>query len=179
MGVEMNNKSRQAPLVDVLSTNPTCAQSNVQLSNGEIRAFVELALQCDRVQCLDTFRDWCRKEVRAFLSFGMLIVASGRLAHGLLFVDMLLGGDYPDEFMQKILRRVALDERKVIQTWLACRQPQIVTPDNADEKLSELERFEFEAFDLRNFAAHGVIDSAGTQATGGFNLEVQHDATTA
>lgn len=141
-------------------TKPT-----TQFSSNEIGAFVELALHCDSVQSPDSFRDWCRKEVRTFLPFGMLIVAAGHLTHGLLFVDALIGVDYPEEFMRKILRRVPLNERKVIQTWLTCRQPQIVTPSDVDEKLSELERFEFESFDLRNFAAHGVIDAAGTQAS--------------
>jgi DNA-binding CsgD family transcriptional regulator len=140
-------------------------QPTTRFSSSEIDAFVELALRCDGVRDPDSFCDWCRKEVRAFLPYGMLIVAAGHLTHGLLFVDTLLGVDYPQEFMQKILRRVPLNERKVIQTWLACRQPQIVTPADIDEKLSELERFEFESFDLRNFAAHGVIDAAGTQAS--------------
>jgi DNA-binding NarL/FixJ family response regulator len=140
-------------------------QSTTEFSPAEVNAFMKLALQCDGVQDTDSFRRWCREEVRAFLPFGMLIVATGRLTHGLLFVDNLLGVDYPDEFMRQILRRVPLNERKVIQTWLSCRQPQIVTSSDIDEKLSELERFEFESFDLRNFAAHGVIDAAGTQAS--------------
>ncbi len=140
-------------------------RSITEFSPTEVNAFLELALQCDGVQDMDSFRRWCSKEVRAFLPFGMLIVATGRLTHGLLFVDNLLGVDYPVEFMQQILRRVPLNERKVIQTWLACRQPQIVTPADIETHLSELERFEFLSFDLRNFAAHGVINPTGTHAS--------------
>lgn len=140
-------------------------QSTAEFSSTEINAFLELALQCDGVQDMDSFRRWCGEEVRAFLPFGMLIVATGRLTHGLLFVDNLLGVDYPDEFMRQILRRVPLSERKVIQTWLTCRQPQIVTPVDIETNLSELERFEFLSFDLGNFAAHGVINPAGTYAS--------------
>lgn len=141
------------------------ARSTTEFSPTEVNAFLKLALQCDDVQDPDSFRGWCREEVRAFLPFGMLIVATGSLTHGLLFVDNLLGVDYPDEFMQQILRRVPLNERKVIQTWLSCRQPQIVTPTDIETNLSDLERFEFLSFDLRNFAAHGVINPTGTHAS--------------
>ena len=68
-------------------------RSITEFSPTEVNAFLELALQCDGVQDMDSFRRWCSKEVRAFLPFGMLIVATGRLTHGLLFVDNLLGVD--------------------------------------------------------------------------------------
>ncbi|HSV53282.1 MAG TPA: LuxR C-terminal-related transcriptional regulator [Burkholderiaceae bacterium] len=132
---------------------------------ADLSALAEIALSATGVKTASDFETWCRTEVRRLVPYGTLLCVAGQVHAGLIVIDALYPIDYPAEYLVHIQRQAPLTDRRVIATWLATRQPQIVVKETAEQSLSPLELREFSLFELRNIAAHGVIEPDACQAT--------------
>lgn len=128
-------------------------------------AFLRLVGKTHLIQTEESFANWCRQELRAFIPFDIMLCASGRLFGDMIVVDELVGVDFPSEFIAQFPDRFALSDRWIIQRWLASREPQLIEQRNASNDCSPLEYREFTDLALRNLAAHGLIAPDGLQAS--------------
>ena len=125
----------------------------------------KLAVAATEIACIAEFEAWCRTEIRRLLPFGTLLCAAGRILSGVVAIESLHPVDHPVGYLAQIQKQFPLKDRRVIETWLATRRPQIVPANRVDADLSNIERTELRSFDLRNIVAHGVIAPDGLQAT--------------
>lgn len=136
-----------------------------KISQTESASYLNFVSKAHLVHTETEFAAWCNEELRLFLHFEIMVCAIGRLFGDLIVVDELQGINYPEEFMLQLSQRLALSERWALQRWLSTRLPQLIDSNNMRTELSALEQQEFQAFDLRQIAAHGMIAPNGLQAS--------------
>jgi DNA-binding CsgD family transcriptional regulator len=119
----------------------------------------------ESIQTVDQFRDWIRAKVRQILPHGALACGHGRMHAAGISLDYLLTVDYPDEHLQSIRNQSGGIDTPILRRWLECRQPQLFDAGMPWPDVDQHWLFNFNRYQLKNAAAHALIDEQSCIAT--------------
>lgn len=130
---------------------------------NEFSALVQASL--GKFESVNDFQNFVRNFVRPILPHGALLAGLGRITFDQLNIELMVPVDYPEKHLEQIKLDTTLQDRPVIAEWLEVRKPMFIDLITAENLLSDLEKWEFEAFGLERIAIHGQIDVSGRMAS--------------
>ena len=135
------------------------------LTDAEASKFVIMVLEGIEVETTQDFEAWVRGSVRLFFPHDMLIAGSVRNDFTEIGIDRLLAVDFPLAYVDAVRRSKGSFVCPTLNNWFnRAYRPQLFDP--VDEKgSSSLWTAEFNRFELKNVAAHGITASDRRSAT--------------
>ena len=111
------------------------------------------------VQTVNQFKQWTKDHLRSILPHESLLCGWGHLSAGGVGLDYVVTVDYPVEHVDSIRNRAGAIDTPVLRRWLTAREPVIFDAASpwADTPATWLDSFR--RYDLRNIAAHAIIDT--------------------
>lgn len=137
----------------------------IDLSSAEKKLFVKLAGDALDVTSTDEFKVWTQTSVRKLFPHEMLIAGVAQRNGTRVDVDGLLFAGFPLAFLDAVTARHGTFVCPTLVNWFKQGRPQLFEPNKRldSAQISELST-EFDSFNLKNVAAHGVVDISGGNA---------------
>ncbi len=141
-------------------------KTNIELSTADASHFVNLAGEAIDIASPEDFKAWARTSVRKLFPHEMLIAGVAKQTAKSVAVDRLIPVGFPMPFIEAVTERRGCFACPTLETWFQHGQPQLYEP-NATHYGGDATQpvREFERYDLKNVAAHGVSDVSGAMAT--------------
>lgn len=111
------------------------------------------------------FLPWIENRVRDFFPFKRLFMAHGELVAGQIKTTHWLASGHEADYLQQLATTFELEHRGSMAWWFANRLPFTIDPAAPPPFASEFEVAEILAFDLKNVAAHGVLNCRSNAGT--------------
>ncbi len=135
------------------------------LTEIEAKRFLRLALEGVEVTSVQEFEIWVRERVRQFYPHQMLIAGSVRNDFTEVAIDRLLTVDFPIAYVGRVKKNKGSFTCPTLNSWFRNGyRPQLFEPTSGKGGAIPWTP-EFNEFELRNVAAHGVISSDRRTAT--------------
>jgi LuxR family transcriptional regulator, quorum-sensing system regulator CviR len=135
------------------------------LSDAEARKFVTMALEGIDVATTEDFEAWVRGSVRSFFPHEMLIAGRVRNDFTEIGIDRLLVVDFPIAYVDAVRRCRGSFACPTLNSWFNhAYDPQLFDP-TGETGSSSAWAADFERFELKNVAAHGVVAPDRRSAT--------------
>lgn len=133
-----------------------------KLDGAEEKQLVRLI--CESLDITDAadFRQWVTTGLRKLFPHGMLICGAVQVASR--GRANLLSVDFPLEYIQAIEKREGAFNCPTLMAWFTNPRPQFFAPDGNPSRRKPWPP-EFNQFDLRNVASHGVMDAQRRSAS--------------
>ena len=139
---------------------------DMDLSMAEAKLFVKLAGEATEVDSSEDFKVWTQTSVRKLFPHEMLIAGVAQRNGARVEVDRLLTAGFPLAFINAVTARCSAFACPTLDAWFNQGRPQLFEPARTrDSATSRESATEFNKFDLKNVAAHGVADLSGRYAT--------------
>ena len=137
----------------------------IDLSNAEKKFFVQLAGDALDVTSADDFKTWSQTSVRKLFPHEMLIAGVAQRNGTRVVVDGLLSAGFPLAFLDAVTARHGTFVCPTLVNWFKQGRPQLYEPDKGHDLAQASEpSTEFDSYNLKNVAAHGVVDISGGNA---------------
>jgi DNA-binding CsgD family transcriptional regulator len=133
----------------------------------DARQFLEIGQACASCASEADFATIVRTLVRPVLPHGLLAAVVGRIDIEHLEMLRFVGVDYPPQAVASMPQALNVRERPVVQSWLANREPLVLSLPRDASLMSHRERTEITAFGLGRLAIHGTVD---VNASAGYYL---------
>jgi hypothetical protein len=138
----------------------------MELSARDANLYVKLAGEATDVASPDDFKDWAQTSVRNLFPHEMLIAGVAQQNDNFVAVNQLLPVDFPMHFIEAVTARRGTFACPTLETWFQQGQPQLYEPSAQKGYAGSIPpAYEFDAYKLKNVAAHGVSDFSGRFAT--------------
>lgn len=108
---------------------------------------------------------WVTGALREFFPFERVFMAHGMLVAGEITITHWQAHGHDTRYLEQQALTFELERRGALAWWLANRQPFLIAPDDPPPCATQFELDEIREFDLRNVAAHGILNlkaNAGT-----------------
>lgn len=147
-----------------VSNVPARKTDSLHLSALEIRLLAQITKESGDIASADDFRSWAQTSVRKLFAHEALIAGLAHRDGDDISVDGLVSAGFPMRFIEVVAQRHGSFACPTLQAWFRQGRPQLFDPgDGGGNALPAAE--EFEAFNLKNVAAHGVLSHSGEVAT--------------
>jgi len=110
------------------------------------------------VRTADDFREWTRSCLRPILPHESLLSGSGRMHAGGVNLDNMIAVDFSTEHLDAIRNRAGAIDTPVLRRWLTVQEPVFFDASDPWPETPEKWLESFRGCDLRNVAAHGLLD---------------------
>ena len=142
------------------------SKSDIELSTAEAKLYAKLAGEATDVASTEDFKAWAQTSVRKLFPHEMLIAGVAHRNGPRVAVDRLVPAGFPMAFINAVTARDGAFTCPTLEIWFQQGQPQLYQPNPGDRSSQALRPAkEFDAYDLKNVAAHGVPDLSGRYAT--------------
>lgn len=111
------------------------------------------------VRSVDEFKRWTKLHLRPILAHESLLCGFGHIHAGGVGLDYVVAVDYPVEHLDAIRNRAGAIDTPILRRWLATRQPVVFDGANPWSETPAQWLDSFQRYDLRNIAAHAVLDA--------------------
>lgn len=141
-------------------------KTDIELSSREAKLYVKLASEATDVASASDFKVWAETSIRKLFPHEMLISGVAQRKGEQVAVDRLLSAGFPMRFVEAVTARRGTFACPTLKAWFRQGRPQIYQPalSCSYSKAGHSAR-EFETYDLKNVAAHGVPDLSRAFAT--------------
>lgn len=148
------------------------------MSSAEVEQLARLAHEANDIASPNDFRSWTRHSVRKLFPHEAVIAGLARRQSGQVRVEALLGAGFPMGFIDAVTRRRGSFVCPTLEVWFRQHRPQLFDPmhgavGHAPAQASS----EFQAYQLKNVAAHGVLSPTRDSATYFSFSQVPHTLT--
>lgn len=116
-------------------------------------------LDSGSVQSVDDFKHWTKTSLRPLLPHASLLCGLGRLHAGGVNLDYVVSVDYPIGHIEAIRNRAGAIDTPILRRWLSVREPLLFEAEHPWCDIPENWLTSFRRHNLRNIAAHAVIDT--------------------
>lgn len=152
--------------------------AGIHLSSAEVEQLARLAHEANDIASPNDFRSWTRHSVRKLFPHEAVIAGLARRQSGQVRVEALLGAGFPMGFIDAVTRRRGSFVCPTLEAWFRQHRPQLFDPmhgavGHAPAQASS----EFQAYQLKNVAAHGVLSPTRDSATYFSFSQVPHTLT--
>lgn len=127
--------------------------------------FDDIALQAATITSVEQFKRWTRAIIRPEFPHQMLLSGFGRLHAGGVTPDYAVGVDFPASYLEGLRNRTGGMDTPIMRRLLATLEPQLFESDQPWPVVSISWLRSFRDHDMRNIAAHGVLDTEHCVAT--------------
>lgn len=124
----------------------------MNLANNEL-------LAASSINSIDDFKQWTKDWLRPLFPHAALLSGLGQLHAGGVNLDYVVTVDYPIGHIEAIRNRAGAIDTPILRRWLTLREPLLFDTQNPWLDTPENWRTSFQRHNLRNIAAHGVIDA--------------------
>jgi len=111
------------------------------------------------VRTVDQFREWTKTCLRPILPHESFLCGFGRMHAGGVGLDYIIAVDFPMEHLQAIRNRAGAIDTPVLRRWLASSEPVFLDAANPWPEIDAKWLESFRTSDLRNVAAHALLDA--------------------
>ena len=111
------------------------------------------------VHSVDDFKQWTKTCLRPLLPHASLLCGLGRLHAGGVNLDYVVTVDYPIGHIEAIRNRAGAIDTPILRRWLTVREPLLLEAEHPWPDIPENWLASFRRHELRNIAAHAVIDT--------------------
>jgi transcriptional regulator EpsA len=135
-------------------------EPSVTLSDRVREDFFRIIEPSLHISTQDEFFKWTQTELQDIFPHGKLICGMGRLGKHGVHIRHVLGHNFPEEYVQSLLRADGLTSSPIIVKWMKEQQPILFEPDCEEIIKSAPPGWldNFHRFGLLNLAAHGLCD---------------------
>lgn len=138
--------------------------STARLSSSEIKSYAKLAGDALDVRSNADYRSWISTSVKKFFPHDMFIAGIARQQARNASVDHLVSEGFPIGFIDAVTHRHGTFACPTLDSWFQRCEPQLFEPSTAAAQQAHTSD-EFNSYDIKNVAAHGVLDSSSSSAT--------------
>lgn len=127
-----------------------------------IRAdFFEIVEPGHHITTQEQFLKWTQTDLQRIFPHARLICGVGQVYKSGVRIGHIIGRDFPDEYIQTLRCSDGLTNSPIIARWMKEQQPILFDPEHQAEGHSFPAEWlnNFYKFELRNLAAHGLIDA--------------------
>ncbi len=142
---------------------PVNKNASLYLRSSEIKQLAQIANESSDIASAEEFRRWAQSSVRKLFPHEALVAGLAHRHGAQIRVERLVCAGFPVEFIDAVTRRRGAFACPTLEAWFAHNRPQLFDPRNSES--SERTASEFEAYDLKNVAANGVLSPTGNSAT--------------
>jgi transcriptional regulator EpsA len=151
-------------------------KSDINLSEAVRADFFEIVEPTLHINSQEEFIRWTQTDLQRLFPHGKLVCGVGRVCKNSVHIRHVISSNFPQEYIQTLLRRDGLASSPILEKWLKEQQP-ILFDSNCEEPYCvEIVKSappgwldNFNRFELVNLAAHGLRDS-DTQAASYFSF---------
>ncbi|MFM9901709.1 MAG: helix-turn-helix transcriptional regulator [Polaromonas sp.] len=133
------------------------------LSESDLRRWVDAITSQPTMP--SEFLPWVETKLRDFFPYSCLFMAHGELVAGQIKTTHWLASGHEPQYLQQLATTFELKHRGSLQWWFENRRPFTIDPAAPPAFASQLEVEEIKIFNLRNVAAHGVLNSRSNAGT--------------
>lgn len=142
------------------------SKTDIELSTSDANLYVNIAKEAIDIGPAEDFKVWARTSVRKLFPHEMLIAGVAQQTDKQVAVDRLLPVGFPMPFIEAVADRRGSFACPTLESWFRQGQPQLYEPNSTRYSIESLNPSrEFERYDLKNVAAHGISDVSGKVAT--------------
>ena len=146
------------------------AHQELRLTRGEQSKLLELIQSLLSVDTEDAFRAWTCGPLQGLLPHGMMICGLAEILPQNILIQKVILHDWPLEYFDALRKPEGGFYSPIMQRWNEAKTPQLYEPAiDQGVVTNKLWLDTFHDFHLRNIAAHGVHDVAGS-VTSYFNF---------
>lgn len=129
--------------------------------------FFEIVDPGHHITTQDQFIKWTQTNLQRIFPHARLICGVGQVFKTGVRIGHIIGHDFPDEYIQTLQCSDGLTNSPIIARWMKEQQPILFDPEHqVDGHNFPVEWLNnFYKFELRNVAAHGLIDADGHTAS--------------
>ena len=144
-----------------ISTAVKSDEMTPRLPQGTVRpaSIDALALEAESVTTVDGFKEWTRRDVRAFFPHEALLCGFGHLHAGGVGFDYDVLVDCPVPYFLRISNPAGGIDRPILRRWLATHEPQLLEADRPWHDIPAVCLACFREYGMKNCIVHGLYDS--------------------
>lgn len=136
-------------------------KSVTNLSEAVRADFFDIVEPTLLISTQDQFVKWTQTDLQRLLPHGKLACGIGRLCKSGVHIRHVIGCNFPQEYLQTLLRADGLTSSPILVRWMKEQQPILFEPgpEGSESALPPEWLNNFRRFGLGNLAAHGLCDA--------------------